>query len=287
MLLLFYSCHQDTTLESQIAKYNDIHIVDVHNHDASAYRYIPLLRRMKRYGIDQVVLFGSISEPAAKKTDRMALAASRLFPRRFIPFSAAVNIHRSECLDYLEAEFAKGSMGVGEVVGASQYSPVASGLAWKGEHPMSEYFPEVYSLSGEYKRPVLLHIDPLRGVPLLKLREALWSFPDTTFILAHGNAFNSPELLETLLKQFPNIYIDFYPGFTAFNSGSGYNLEDFVPLIEAYPNRFMLSSDSAFDLNYHQAYSAFYLLLELLQPETAHAVAGENFLRIIGSTSLY
>jgi len=286
-ILLLISCRQKAQPDIDIRKYQDYTLVDIHNHDAYPFRYIKLLFTMQKYGIDKTVLFGSISEPSAQFSDKVALKAARYFPNRFIPFSAGVNIHNTVCLDYLDEQFAQGSMGVGEIVAASQFSPIASTLAWKGEHPMDDYFPQVYRLCGEAKRPVLLHIDPLGGMPLVKLEEALYAYPETIFILAHGNAFNTPELLESLLEQHSNLYIDFYAGFTAFNPESSYKLEDFVPLMEQYPHRFMLSSDSACDLNYDQAYSAYYLLLDQLQPETARKVAGENFLEIMKKAAAY
>lgn len=286
-ILLLVTCRQKVQSDIDIRKYKDYTLVDIHNHDAYPFRYIQLLFTMQKYGIDQSVLFGSISEPQAQFSDRVALRAARFFPRRFIPFSAGVNIHHSDCLDYVDGQFFQGSMGVGEVVAASQFSPMASSLAWKGEHPMDAYFPEIYRLCGEAKRPVLLHIDPLRGMPLVKLEEALDAYPDTVFILGHGNAFNTPELLGMLLENHSNLYIDFFAGFTAFSPESSHELDDFVPYIEQYPHRFMLSSDSAYGLNYDQAYSAYYLLMDQLKIETARKVAGENFLKIINRATAY
>jgi len=171
-------------------------------------------------------------------------------------------------------------LGIGEVVAASIYSPVTSNLPWKGEHPMDGYFPEIYEICAEYGYPILLHIDPPNGAPVDKLKEALTAYPTTNFIFGHANAYNSPAYLELLLENFDNIYIDFFAGFTAYNPDSEYELADFVPVINAYPDRFMVSTDSGYDIGYDKAYSAIYELFNLLEEDVVIKIAGTNFLEL-------
>ena len=40
----------------------------------------------------------------------------------------------------------KGYYGIGEIVGASTYSPETSRLAWKAEDPNAGHLPEIYQL---------------------------------------------------------------------------------------------------------------------------------------------
>ena len=75
--------------------------------------------------------------------------------------------------------------------------------------------------------------------------------------------------------------MDFFAGFTRYNSGSNYSLEDFAKIIRKYPNRFMGSSDSGFDVGYDKAYLAIYELFDLLDNNTMEMVAHKNFETII------
>lgn len=273
--------HYSSSIYPIAEKYKDVQLIDAHNHDASAYSYRYSLATWDSFAVDQIVLFGDISEPSAKQTDEIALSAYDLNPDRYIPFIAGVNIHDSECLEYVKEMFDKGAAGIGEVVGASLYSPICSKLPWKGEHPLDGYFPEIYELCAQYRKPILLHIDPPNGFVVEKLEEAAQLYPNTNFIFGHANAYNSPQAIRTLLEKHDNIYIDFFAGFTAYNKGSQFALSDFVPVINDYPDKFFVSTDSAYEIGYKKAYSAIYELFDLLNRETVVKIAGQNLLRII------
>ena len=280
--VLFLSCSKDDELVNYVPeKYNAVNLIDIHNHDASGYKYQNSLKTWDEYGVNKIVLFGDISEPSALLTDAIAMDAYKNNPSRFYPFFAGLNIKDSSCIKAAEDNFKKGYFGIGEVVAASTNSPVASKLPWKGNHPMDGYFPEIYKLCEKYKAPILLHIDPPNGYPIEKLKEALAKFPNTVFIFGHANAYNSPANVESLLRDYKNIYMDFFAGFTRYNSGSNYSLEDFAKIIRKYPNRFMVSSDSGFDVGYDKAYLAIYELFDLLDNNTMEMVAHKNFETII------
>ena len=123
---------------------------------------------------------------------------------------------------------------------------------------MDGYYPEIYKLCGEFGKPILLHIDPPYGYVIEKQEDATTAYSETNFIFAHANAYNSPSNIETLLKNYSNIYIDFFAGFTTYNSGSDYQLTGFIPLINKYPDRFIVNSDSGFDVGYDKANTAIY-----------------------------
>jgi predicted TIM-barrel fold metal-dependent hydrolase len=276
--LLLISCSKEEEANNPLVdKYNSIKVIDIHNHDASGYKYKSTLLVWKKYSIDQIVLFGDISEPSAVQTDAIAWNAYQENPTKFYPFFAGFNIKDSSCLETVKDNFDKGFFGIGEFVAASTYSPVTSTLPWKGEHPMDGYFPDVYKLCEKYNAPILLHIDPPSGYPIEKLKQALTKYPNTNFIFGHANAYNSPASIESLLASYGNIYIDFYAGFTRYNPESTNSLADFVPIIKKYPYRFMVSSDSGFDIGYDKAYSAIYELFELLDDNTIELIAHKNF----------
>lgn len=149
---------------------------------------------------------------------------------------------------------------------------------------MDGILPEIYKLCAEYKAPVLLHIDPTSGEPVIKLEEALEAYPDTIFIFGHINAYNTPENVENLLRRHPNLYADFFAGFTAFNPESANQLDDFVPIIKQFPDRFVLSTDSGYDLpgGELKAIEGMYRLIDALgNRDIAQQVAGGNLERLI------
>jgi len=258
--------------------YRDLTVIDIHNHDAANPNAI---NKWGQFGIDRIVLFGDISEPSAVITDKLAWAQYRKEPTRVYPSFAGFPIYKDEGLAIVQQNLENGYLNIGEVAAASTYSPVVSKVAWKADHPNDGNLPKIYDLAAKYRVPILLHIDPPNGEPILRLEEALDQHPDTNIIFGHANAYNSPENIESLLAKHPNLYIDFFAAFTAYNSESANTFADFVPVIEKYPDRFMLSTDSGYGLTTEQAASALYEIIDLLSPETALKIAYRNYERLI------
>lgn len=291
LVLFLLSCQKDYDTEfsdhvdiNDVAEpYKDLLVIDIHNHDAAGYHYQNSIDFWNTYSIDRIVLFGDISEPSAKETDEIAFEVYAHNKDRFYPFIAGIDIHDEGCLDYIRTRFEAGVFGIGEIVAASTYSPITSNLPWKGMHPLDGYFPEIYALCAEYNKPILLHIDPPSGQPIDKLLEAAELYPQTKFIFAHANAYNSAHNIEEVIKDHDNIYVDFFAGFTAYNEESSWELEDYLDLIMTYPDRFMVSSDGGYTIGYDNAYSAIYELFNLIVDETViNKLAHGNFLNLIG-----
>ena len=260
-----------------VDKYAAVTLIDVHNHDAARHAYRDTLEVWRAYSVDRVVLFGDISEPSAVETDDIAWKAYTENRGFFVPFFAGFDIHDPSSVQTVTRRLDQGFVGVGEFVAASSLSPVTSNLPWKGVHPMDGYFPEIYAICARYDAPILLHIDPPAGVPIDRLEEALTRFPNTHIVFGHANAFNAPANIEALLAAHPNLYIDFFAGFTRYNSGSTNSLADFVPVIRRYPERFMVSSDSGYGVGYDHAYNALYELFDLLEPAVVEQIAHRTF----------
>ncbi|TVY02035.1 amidohydrolase family protein [Cohnella terricola] len=258
--------------------YDELTVIDIHNHDAANPSAI---YKWGMYGIDRIVLFGNISEPSAQETDRIAWEQYRNESSHVYPSFAGFPIYEEEGVTIVQQNLENGYLNIGEVAAASSFSPVVSKVEWKAEHPNDGNFPKIYDLAAKYRVPILLHIDPPNGEPIAHLEEALDEHPDTVIIFGHANAYNPPSNIEILLAKHPNLYIDFFAGFTAYNGESTNKLEDFVPLIEKYPDRFMLSTDSGYGLTTEEAAKALYELIDLLSPETAPKVAYQNYERLI------
>lgn len=269
-----------------VEKYRDLTMIDVHSHDADALdvserrnneNYTSVRDTWSKFGIDRTVLFGSVSNPTAIKSDRLSWTYYQKYPELIYPsFSGFQTDKNSDGIAIVKRQLENGYMHIGEVFGAATYSPHASVL-WKAQHPNSGILPEIYDIASEYDVPVLLHIDPPSGVPISQFEKAMDNHPKTTFIYAHGNVHTSPEFLRELLARHENLMIDFFAGYSAYNQTSKFQLGDFVPLIEDYPSRFVLGSDSGYDIGIDQSYTAMYEMIDLLSAKTAGKVAYQNF----------
>ncbi|MCR8644462.1 amidohydrolase [Paenibacillus sp. N1-5-1-14] len=267
-------------------KYKHLGLIDVHNHDADYYMHQGSIETWERYYIDKTVLFGAISEPSAIQSDRLSWEAYEKFPHKFYPFFSGFPMHDKQGLHTIKQNLEKGYYGIGETVAASTYSPLTSKLEWKAQHPMDGNLPEIYQLCVEYHVPILLHIDPPFGEVIDQLEIALDTYPDTSFIFAHANVFNPPRHIEHLLSKHPNLYMDFFAGFAAYDPNNEYPLEDYIPVIKKYPTQFLLSTDSACaqNLDYEKAINAMYEVIDLCQDERIGEQIGRtNFLQLIES----
>jgi predicted TIM-barrel fold metal-dependent hydrolase len=205
------------------------------------------------------------------------------YPDKVYPFFAGIPLREETGITMAVTNLEKGYLGIGEIVAASTSSPMTSRLPWKAEHPNDGILPELYQLSARYGVPVLLHIDPPGGKPIEKLEQALKENPQAIIIFGHANAYNTPANIERLVGQYPHLYIDFFAGFTAYNPDSTNELADYVPLIEKYPNQFMVGTDSGYGISQEKAIEAIYELLDLLSPEAVCQVSHQNMERIIES----
>jgi hypothetical protein len=258
--------------------YHELPLIDIHNHDVENPNAV---QNWGQFGIDRIVLFGSISEPYAQVTDQQSWKQYQQEPAHIYPSFAGFPIYDEAGVAYVKERLEQGYLNIGEIAAASTYSPVVSKLEWKAEHPNDGYLPQIYELAAEYRTPILLHIDPPNGTPILHLEEALEQHRDTNMIFGHANAYNPPSNIEALLKKHPNLYIDFFAGFTAYSRDSTNELQDFVQVIEQYPDRFMLSTDSGYGLTPDEAARALYEIIDLLKPETALQVAYQNYERLV------
>ncbi|MCG7410283.1 amidohydrolase family protein [Paenibacillus sp. ACRRX] len=272
------------TLVEWTKLYKNMPLIDAHNHSATNQAYKWNLEMMwDPYGVDKVVIFGDVSKPSAVQTDKYAWEAYEQYPDRFIPFSSGINLLARSGLKTVKHNLEQGYFGIGELAIASTYSEVLGGSIWKTKHPMDGVLPDIYALCAQYKVPILMHIDPPEGMPMLKLEDAVKQNPETIFIFAHINAYNSPSKIRALMKKHSNVYADFYAGYTVFDPSSTYKLEDFVPLMKEFPERFLLSTDSGYGLvSEKKAIEAIYILIDMLDNrELALQITAGNMERLI------
>ncbi|WP_342566017.1 amidohydrolase family protein [Paenibacillus sp. FSL R7-0345] len=275
---------EEPSFAQLVDTYGDLGLIDAHNHDASAMQYLRMEKSWTANKVRNVVLFGDVSEPSAILTDVFSWAAYQSNPDLYIPYFSGFDLHDPECLKVIKNNLEKGYFGLGEIAAASSYSPVLANVAWKASDPMDGYFPQIYDLIAEYKAPILLHIDPPSGQPVAKLEQALSEHPDTIFIFAHINAYNTPDEVDRLMGKYPNLYADFFAGYSVYNPEGGLRPERFIPVIKKYPDRFMLSTDSGYGLEggEEKAIEAMYRMLDLLDDaQIAQMIARDNLLNLI------
>ncbi|NOV02615.1 amidohydrolase family protein [Paenibacillus sp. LMG 31457] len=271
------------SFDDLLRQYGSVPLADAHNHDASDFRYLDMPSMWKKDAVDRVILFGDVSESSAIRTDAYAWKAYTDSPDFFVPYFSGFDLHDPSSLQVVRENLEQGYFGLGEIAAASYNSPVVSKVEWKAKDPMDGFLPQIYDLCAEFQAPILLHMDPPNGFVIDKLEEALSAHPKTIFIFGHANAYNSPENIKRLLEKHDNIYMDFFAGFTVFNLESANRIEDFLPVIRQFPDKFMLSTDSGYGLASEEAaIEAMYRVLDAIgDPALIKKVAYDNLDAII------
>jgi hypothetical protein len=92
-----------------------------------------------------------------------------------------------------------------------------------------------------------------------------------------------PDILRRLLHQYANLSIDLSWVIFEQEIAPGGTLDRrWVNLIEDYPGRFVIGSDTGdFSAQYAAIVQRTYVLLDALRPETARKVAHDNFLALL------
>lgn len=187
--------------------------------------------------------------------------------------------------------------GIGEILTRhDDLTALTHGETPRANHPA---LMKVYELAAEEGLPVLLHSnitskrerDPIY---LEELEEALAQNPGTTFIWAHAGTSKEihryqkrvqklRSIVATLLAKHDNLYIDVsWTVLDTYLLDDGKPNEDWVTLVEQYPDRFMVGTDlvGRFD-NLAKHIQAFDVFLDALSEDTADRVARTNLLALL------
>lgn len=164
----------------------------------------------------------------------------------------------------------------------------------------SEAMTRVYYLAAEYDLPVMVHSNVTskrerEPLYLHEMEEPLRVHPNVRFIWAHAGTSAEIhrrqdrleflyDMLERMLATYPNLYIDLSWSMldTYLLDEEGNADEDWVRLVERFPDRFMIGSDVVGRFNnlgkHMMRFDAF---LDELDEEVARKVARDNFLAIL------
>jgi predicted TIM-barrel fold metal-dependent hydrolase len=161
----------------------------------------------------------------------------------------------------------------------------------------------VAALAAKHRVPVLFHAEA-EEQPAEEIEALIAAFPDTLFIWAHNCGRASAEHTARRLRRFPNLMCDLGHMFNGPRTQGGYGkgwprktpwvhlvqddagriLPEMKQLFEAFPDRFMVGTDTA-----HTQYLRFYeyriaifrVMLAQLAPEAARRIGAENARRVV------
>ncbi|MBV9358777.1 MAG: amidohydrolase family protein, partial [Chloroflexi bacterium] len=128
---------------------------------------------------------------------------------------------------------------------------------------------------------------------LAEMTDALRKHPDTTIVWCHAGISRRlvvPTLIpdvRRLLSHYPKLHVDLsWVLFDQYLVVNGAPSEDWLALIEEFPDRFMVGSDVVGSVStYVATITRYYVLLDALKPATAEKVARTNFLDVLPKTA--
>ncbi len=188
--------------------------------------------------------------------------------------------------------------GIGEVF--TRHDDITAMTEGETPRPDHKAMERVYRLAAEYDLPVMVHANitsQRERNPLYvdEVETALKKHPKVRFIWAHAGTsktlhriqerlnFLHPRL-KSLLKEYPNLYIDLSWSMLEpyLLNTDGSPDKDWLALVEAFPDRFMIGSDvvGSFD-SMGKFLTGFDPFLDALPKSVAQAVARDNFLAVL------
>lgn len=214
---------------------------------------------------------------------------------RLHPFICGINSADRNAVDHVErmlALYPNFWQGVGEIfLRHDDLTALTYGETPRGT---SDAFSRVLNLAAERNLPVLVHSDIGAAFVekpdfLEEIETAIRNHPKTHIIWAHAGISrrivipNHTEILRRMLAAYPNLTVDLsWVIFDQEIAPGGVLDKRWASLIEEYPTRFVIGSDTVgtFD-QYKPTLQRYYLLLDALQPATARKVAHDNFLALL------
>jgi predicted TIM-barrel fold metal-dependent hydrolase len=294
-----------------------LHLVDFLQHTDGIQA---VLAAMDRSGVDEAMICGmplvkqwSLSEPKQPQyyldddsrcywysaTDilvaRQIETLSAQDRKRFHPFICGFNSDDRNAIEHVKRMlewYPDVWEGIGEVM--TRHDDLTALTYGDVAHADSISLDPLYDLAAEHDMPVSVHSDVnsvWKREPLYigEIENAVKKHPRTRIIWCHAGVSRRidvptlPAQVRRLLSTYPNIYIDLsWVVFETYLTKNGQPVSDWVDLIEAFPNRFMIGSDKVGKFaDYHLEMQKYYGLLAALRPETARKVAHDNFLSVL------
>ncbi len=294
-------------------------LVDAHNHLNGNMTAEALIRLMDGAGVETMVLMPRhyrSSSDGGLASDEQALEYSRRYPGRFIPFVGgqrddlgphAINNPGNVyfVLREFSAKLEQGDYrGLGEFILVHHAYDVGAGeTGGEVRIPVDHTaIRQVAALAAKQRVPVLFHAEA-EEKPAKEAEALIAAFPDTLFIWAHACGRASADETARRLLRFPNLMCDlghmFNGPWTMGGYGKGWPrrtpwvhlvqddagrvLPEMKRLLEAFPDRFMIGTDTAhtpYLKSYEYRIAIFRVMLAQLAPEAARMIGVENARRV-------
>jgi predicted TIM-barrel fold metal-dependent hydrolase len=296
-------------------------LIDAHNHLNANMTAEALIDLMDRAGVEAMVLMPRHYRAPSNgggSTDEQALAYTQRHPGRFIAFVGGQRDdlgprsrvwresgHGYSLLREFGEKLGRGRYrGLGEFILVHHAYDVGGGetggeVRIRVDHDVMR---DVAALAGRHRVPVLFHAEAEER-PAEEAEALVAAFPDTLFIWAHNCGRASAEGTARRLRRFPNLMCDLGHMFNGPRTRGGYGkgwprktpwvhpvqddagriLPEMKQLFEAFPDRFVIGTDTA-----HTPYLRFYeyriaifrVMLAQLAPEAARRIGAENARRV-------
>lgn len=302
-----------------------VRLVEAHNHLNANITAETLIAAMDRAAVDAMVLMPRHYRSArsgGRSSDEQALAYAQRFPGRFI---ALVGGQRDDLgprspvwrerarADQLLAEFdrklASGHYrGIGEFILVHHAYALENGEAG-GEIRIridSDFMRRTAALAAKYRVPLVFHAEA-EPQPAKEAEALIATSSNTTFIWAHNCGRASAEDITRRFRRFPNLMCDLGHMFNGPRTFAGYGKgwprktawihlvqddegrvsPEMKALFEAFPDRFMIGTDTAHTamlryFNYRIA--IFRIMLAQLAPDVVRMIGSENARRVFMKT---
>lgn len=294
-------------------------LIDAHNHLNANMAAETLIQLMDRAGVESMVLMPRhyrAPSDGGLASDEQALDYSQRYPGRFIAFVGGQrdDLGRDSINDppkvyFVLREFsnklAKGKYrGLGEFILVHHAYDVGGGeTGGEVRIPVDhDAMRRVAAIASKYRVPVLFHAEAEER-PAKEAETLFAAFPDTLFIWAHNCGRASADETARRLRRFPNLMCDLGHMFNGPRTQGGYGkgwprktpwvhlvqddagriLPEMKQLFEAFPDRFMIGTDTAHTHMlkfYEYRIAIFRVMLAQLAPEAARRIGVENARRV-------
>jgi hypothetical protein len=216
--------------------------------------------------------------------------------KRFHPIICGFNAADRNAADHIRRmlEWYPGLwQGIGEVM--SRHDDLTALTYGEVARADSVTLAPVFELAAEKGLPVFLHSNvgsvwKREPIYLAELEGAVKVHLKTRFVWCHAGVSRRidvptlPAEVRRLLTAYPNLWVDLsWVVFETYLAPGGKPSPEWVALIEAFPDRFLIGSDKVGRFgNYPGEIRKFDVLLDALKPDTARKVGRDNLAAVLG-----
>jgi hypothetical protein len=152
----------------------------------------------------------------------------------------------------------------------------------------------IFDFAADHDLPVFLHSNmgsvwKREPIYAAEVEGAVKNHPRTKFVWCHSGISRRidiptiTDVIDSMLNKYPNLHVDIsWVVYETYLTKGGQVNPDWVKLIEAHPDRFIIGTDKVGHFkDYPQEITKYYVFLDALKPETARKLARENLLSVL------